>query len=203
MGVKISVYMQFEKQIYSLYFIHSQGVLFLQTALVGRRLVGVCILRKPAKPCGYWLHGFLLDFLITRRSCGSNPISATSKVLRIQRGSKDFFLFYLDFHKLSYFYIYSFLDRSIWAASGRREVGQKGVEAVFFHPFDRSVWKNYHFYEKSPFCRGKHSVRMPQVLYAAGIKTVFRNLFSFISEYFSMQYALLYDDSTLYLWAHR
>ena len=120
LGVKISVYMQFEKQIYSLYFIHSQGVLFLQTALVGRRLVGVCILRKPAKPCGYWLRGFLLDFLITRRSCGSNPISATSKVLRIHRGSKDFSLFYLNFYKLSYFYIYSFLDRSIWAASGRR-----------------------------------------------------------------------------------
>ena len=62
----------------------------------------------------------ILDFSHSQKPCGSNPISATSEVLRIQQGSKDFFLFYLDFHKMSYFYIYSFLDRSIWAASGRR-----------------------------------------------------------------------------------
>lgn len=37
---------------------------------------------------------------------------------------------------------------------GRREVGQKGVEEVFFHPFDRPVWKNHNFDEKSPFCQG-------------------------------------------------
>ena len=51
----------------------------------------------------------------------SNPISATNEVLRIQQGSKDFFLFYLDFHKMSYFYIYSFLGQIYlggkWAAS--------------------------------------------------------------------------------------
>ena len=124
----------------------------------------------PANPCRYWDCGFSIEILITRRSCGSNPISATNEVLRIQQGSKDFFLFYLDFHKLSYFYIYSFLDRSIWAASGRRVSvmlpegqvrrprsawgRQKLVKRVFFHPFDRSVWKNHKFYEKSPFCHG-------------------------------------------------
>ena len=37
---------------------------------------------------------------------------------------------------------------------GRREVGKKLVKRVFFHPFDRSVWKTYNFYEKSPFCHG-------------------------------------------------
>ena len=37
---------------------------------------------------------------------------------------------------------------------GRREVGKKLVKGVFFHPFDRPVWKTYNFYEKSPFCNG-------------------------------------------------
>ena len=37
---------------------------------------------------------------------------------------------------------------------GRREVGKKMVKRVFFHPFDRPVWKTYNFYEKSPFCNG-------------------------------------------------
>ena len=30
----------------------------------------------------------------------------------------------------------------------------KGIEEVFVPPFDRPVWKNHHFYERSPFCQG-------------------------------------------------
>src|SRR5699024_6297363 len=38
-------------------------------------------------------------FFITKRSCGSNPISATSKVLKIHQGSKDFFFGTLAYKK--------------------------------------------------------------------------------------------------------
>ena len=125
--------------------------MYKRISCIGRHFVGKRILLTPTNPCRYWDCGFSIEILITRRSCGSNPISATNEVLRIQQGSKDFFLFYFNFHKLNYFYIYSFLDRSIWAASGRRvyvmlpegqvrrprsargrqKIGQKGIFSLF------------------------------------------------------------------------
>ena len=48
----------------------------------------------------------------------------------------------------------SLCPKDNFVGHGRREVGKKLVKRVFFHPFDRSVWKTYNFYEKSPFCHG-------------------------------------------------
>ena len=104
----------------------------------GRHFVGENDADVPTKPWFYWLRDVQLDVLITRRSCGSNPISATNEVLRIHQGSKDFFLFCMD---LWYIGLLSFLVGfsmiylgGKWAAKGkgdrssarrRRAVGKK------------------------------------------------------------------------------
>ena len=109
-----------------------------------RHFVGENDANVPTKPWFYWSRGIQLDVLITRRSCGSNPISATSKVLRIHQGSEDFFLFCMD---LWYIGLLSCLvDFSMiylggkWAAKGkgdrssarrRRAVGKKVVKRAF------------------------------------------------------------------------
>ena len=48
----------------------------------------------------------------------------------------------------------SYCPKDNFVGHGRREVGKKLVKRVFFHPFDRLMWKTYNFYEKSPFCYG-------------------------------------------------
>ena len=85
----------------------------------GRHLVGENVQENPTFPCGYQRKVNRFRILITRRSCGSNPISATSKVLRIHRGSKDFFFVLLRVRMVGYFYVWWDLEGCIWAADGR------------------------------------------------------------------------------------
>ena len=61
-------------------------------------------------------------FLNALRLCegqASKVPTLSSKVLRIHRGSKDFFFVLLGFCMASYFYVWWDLEGGIWAADGR------------------------------------------------------------------------------------
>ena len=75
-SIAVSIHMQ-SKIVLSFYLLLSVWAVFVSFFL-RRRIVGKRFCRNSTEPWCYWLFNMWTDVLITRRSCGSNPISATN-----------------------------------------------------------------------------------------------------------------------------